>query len=522
MKNIFGYLILFFASIIANGCSKWLEATSSSQISADKLFSSRNGFHEALSGLYIDMASPDLYAKNITYYATELTWGGYVPSSTSAISDWQGRRYNTVNAKSTIKSIWTKFYNVIANANKILEELEARRNIIRDDTEYRIMRGELLAIRAYMHFDLIRLFGEYDWEGNANKYTIPYVEVYSKNETPQKNYVNTVALIEKDILEAIELLKIDPITGNAPKNFNENVNIDGYWNNRTKHLNYYAAEALSAKFYLWKNDFAKAKEYAENVIDAAIGKSVIKWLDAEAMVKAVSNDRRDWTFSTEHLFSLEITGLYSICSELLYELNAYSGTVRLLDTFVNTLYPIETYEFFKDSFHEDVRGPAMLLKYSTSGYLNYKFYGSSGQVKEYRNRMPMIRISEMYFILAEAAFIKGDFEETIRCINEIRSHRGITNSITLKYTVSDSEGIHTKTLDATDIWEIFMSEYLREFITEGPCFYFIKRVHNKSYMENINKFNRKIIHSDFMNFANNYSKFPYPAEEFTYGRIQDN
>ena len=51
-----------------SGCEKWLEATSSSQISGEQLFSERAGFHEALSGVYMLMGSGSCYGRNYTWF----------------------------------------------------------------------------------------------------------------------------------------------------------------------------------------------------------------------------------------------------------------------------------------------------------------------------------------------------------------------------------------------------------------------------------------------------------------------
>ena len=47
-----------------SSCDKRLETTPSRQLSKAKLFSSRNGFHEALTGVYLDLGSASCYGKN--------------------------------------------------------------------------------------------------------------------------------------------------------------------------------------------------------------------------------------------------------------------------------------------------------------------------------------------------------------------------------------------------------------------------------------------------------------------------
>ena len=80
-----------------------------------------------------------------------------------------------------IENIWLKAYNAIANINNELEYLEKEKSIL-DPINYAIIKGELLGLRAYVHFDLIRLFGYGNVAGREevlSKETIPYVTEYT-------------------------------------------------------------------------------------------------------------------------------------------------------------------------------------------------------------------------------------------------------------------------------------------------------------------------------------------------------
>ena len=63
----------------------------------------------------------------------------------------------------TIENIWAKAYSVIANANEALTNMEGQESSL-NEVYYHVIKGELLAIRAYMHFDLLRLYGYGDWK----------------------------------------------------------------------------------------------------------------------------------------------------------------------------------------------------------------------------------------------------------------------------------------------------------------------------------------------------------------------
>lgn len=494
------YILSAIASvaILTQSCDKWLEASSSSQVSDTKMFSTRNGFHEAVSGVYIAMGSSDCYGRNYTFFINELVGVNYSPINIITFQDWQNHTYTSSTAMAYINSMWQSGYYIIANANKILVELDKRRNVITDDTEYDLIKGEMLAARAYVHFDLLKMFGLSSWTGeNAGKKTIPYVTSYTSETTPQRTYAQTLELLQKDIDDALVCLEQDPVTGNAPENFNDNVNTDGFWDNRTRHLNYYAVKALAARVALWSEDYGNAAEYAQEVIDNALDKQqAVEWIDADEQVKYSSNDSRDWTFSCEHLFSLEVTDLYSLTSSY-----CFGGTSQYMylqqDDVESALFIRNDGEDGYDGA-EDIRGYALLLKYGGSGYSSFKFYSSSSAA--YKNRIPMIRISEMYYILALKAYIDNDYTAMQNHLFAVMKHRGYTSELI------------PESLSKSWAQVALTNEITREFIGEGQLFYWDKifcRLDIFSMLSMpLNREDATLI-------------YPYPTSETSYGHIQE-
>lgn len=493
MKNIYGLIAALSVALVSfSSCDEWLEATSDMELPADKLFETRGGFRDALSGIYIAMGDDYAYGKHYTWYSNDLTSYPFVPFSTVVLDRWQKHIYTHETLKSELSAMWQQGYFIISSANIALRELENRRNVVPSDVEYALFKGELLAIRAYVHFDLMRMFGLGNWDGdNASKLTIPYVTVYDKEPVPQKTYAETEKLLLADIEAALECLQaVDPVAGNMPENF-DSINEDGFWNNRNLHLNYYAVRALAARVYQWKNDTQKAAEHAQAVIDGAFANEAVSWVDVEALVLNTHNDTRDWTFVTEHLFSLTVPELYSKVNPYL---NTSLNTAFLLrNTLVeNILFPIVD-ATGSVAGAEDIRGTAVHLRYSALGYLCYKLYGSSVFAAAYRNRMPMIKISEMYYIVAENLIAQGDAAGAIGLLDEVRSHRGITDRLP----------------EGSDAEQELMKEYYREFVSEGRLFYWLK---HKGVTSSIDE-----------NFTVNASDliYPYPDEEINYGRVQE-
>ena len=489
MKRFIKYITVFIVLLpLFSSCDEWLEATSNTQLPAEKLFETKSGFYNALTGVYIAMGNENAYGAAYTWKYNDMVAFPYVYQSISEYSVWQTHLYTGNVAQSTFSKIWQQSYNIIANINIILRELEAHRDVITYDAEYNMIKGELLALRAYLHFDLMKLFGVSEWSAeNAGKLTVPYVTQYNKEPEIQRTYAETEELLLNDLNTAIQCLSIDPVTGNTPSDFESVANADGYWANRGKHMNYYAAKALLARVYQWKNDFENAAKEAQEVIDGALENEVVSWVDPEVLISATA-DNRDWTFSSEHLFSLEVTQLSDFMSGYMMSTNV-TQAMLIPQEFVETLlFPVSDL-----AGTVDIRGQRMTLQYASSGYLSYKFYNSTNYVSAYRNRMPMIRFSEMYYILAESYIESGNDEEALNMLEEVRLHRGITDSYSADVNAEEE----------------LMKEYYREFIGEGQLFYYLKHRH--------------ITPNIWPEFTLSEANliYLYPLDELSYGRVQE-
>ena len=66
--------------------------------------------------------------------------------------------YDHQKMKDAVSNTWVKGYALIGNINTLLEHCEKNRNVL-SDKGYHIIKGEALALRAMLHFDLLRIFG---------------------------------------------------------------------------------------------------------------------------------------------------------------------------------------------------------------------------------------------------------------------------------------------------------------------------------------------------------------------------
>lgn len=497
MKKILTkYLLPVLMAATAVSCDEWLNVTSSSELQADKLYETRTGFYEALTGVYMTMGDVSTYGGHYMWNVNNYVAYPYKVNPQILVSEIQKHVYSTTKIKSIMEQMWYNGYYLIANINIILRELEARRNVITADVEYNLFKGELHALRAMIHFDLMRMFGVNDWSGeNAAKLTVPYITEYTAEVTPQRSYAQTEILLMDDLNKAIECLKkADPIVADTGDSFESTINADGYWTNRSKHMNYYATVALAARIHQWKNDYETAAKYAQEVIDGVFYAGLVSWVDAYAIINESSDDQKNWIFSTEHLFSLDVTDLYSSLRQTFF--TSDENSLYIDESFVNFLFPPVDPKTGSVAGLEDIRGSALQLKYTGLGYVLYKYYGSTFYNVMFRNRIPMSRISEMYYIVAEHLINEGDTAGAMYQLDQVRARRGITSRL------QDS-------VDALDPSEELMKEYYREFVGEDKLFYYLKHVKAEKSLSEAFDLNASAL------------IYPYPDEEINYGRKQE-
>lgn len=221
MKNSIKYLLLSAAALAAVSCENWLDVTPPSEIRAEDHYSSAEGFQQTLIGCYLAMGEADLYGENLTWHMVEMLGRQYDARKNAAADDYDLDRYNYKTTKSTavIEKVWEKSYSVITNANDALDYIDRRKDEL-DTINYRIIKGELLAVRAYVHFDLMRLFGCSDLAGRTDlesRHTIPYLTSVDKDAAPQLTYAETLRRMIADLTEAARLLEIDPSGPGIPR-----------------------------------------------------------------------------------------------------------------------------------------------------------------------------------------------------------------------------------------------------------------------------------------------------------------
>lgn len=460
-------VILLFSVFMLAGCNDWLNVQPRSQVEETELFSSEMGFKEALAGVYSSMVNSGTYTKEMTYGFIGILGQEWDYYYSSQYQDAASYNYDAAYTTGFIRNIWANNYQGIANVNNLLAHIDERPNMFSADN-HDVIKGEALALRAFLHFDLLRCFGV-SYEVNPDMPSIPYSTMLSYRVFPQLSVREVAESALADLRAAEQLLvQHDPIvTGREITESTDN----GYLYSRELHLNYYAVKALEARIYMWSKQYQKALEAANEVI--ASGK--FTWSNVANLQAGY-----DRSLADEHIFALNnLTLKADVADEYFNEGSSRSFAVtrdRLLDYFDNATQDYRYTFLFKtgSSTHANNR---YITKYDDPSTSTNSFY---------MNKMPLIRISEMYLIVSEVQFRMGDIEGAKATLNELRKARNLP-----------------PLAEMPDDYSLeLIQEYRREFIGEGQLFFLYKRLNSET-----------ILYSDVDAVAEKVYTFPLPITE---------
>lgn len=439
IKKIFP-LIVF--ALCFSSCNKWLDVDLVNTVDEKKLFSTEQGFVDALAGAYNQLSASGLYGSRLSYEFLDVLAQYYsytnIGEAYRPIRDYD---YLNASVRSQIDAIWSDLYEVIAATNNIIAWEKQTGDVMRPEIRKQVL-GEALALRAFIHFDLLRMFSE-DIKFNHEARGIPYNKQFGVALPPSYKTAECFQLALNDLLQAKENLDgVDPVESTVPYTLADKNAADKF----VARINKYTVRAIMARLYLAKGDKENAAKYAREVIDSR----KFRLLNFPASVD-VDEGSRDILFSDEHIFSIRNSNIPS--SSLGLHFSVSSGGVT-----TPTKLPFADASSIYNANADDAR----YLLWFDGGNLN-KFV--RGNANTFFPKIPLIKLSEMYLILAESLY-DTDRNACLEFINTLRRSR-IRNATDLFY------------ISRENIFE----EIKREFVGEGQLFFAYKRL-NKAIANN--------------------------------------
>lgn len=484
-------------TLTLSACNKWLDVTPENQPTEEQIFASSEGTRSALNGLYRAMASPSLYGKDMTFGIVDaisqqydLNRGPQVTQEEKYIAAGN-LQYDNSRLMPDLDKMWLDAFNVIANANNIIQKVQEKPIDFfpEGEMEKNMIHGEALAVRAMLHFDMLRLYAPAPVNDDGANY-VPYVDVYP-NTIPTP--IAVAPFLERVIedLEAAQKLVVEWDTSAIGKGtlydansrfynsfhyateiYNKHAQYEDFFKGRGYRLHHYAIKALLARVYNYKGDQEKAFEYASAVMNTEIadtwgGKGKPFASDSYNGAMSTSWDSKtDLKTGSNLIFALHNA---KAVDEFLLENHfkpSFSGDGSYPTWFVINSDAQKTFESYDgtDESATDYRSRFLIYKANSQHPISGKYYISTNIATREKNAMvvPAIRSTEMRYIIAEYQAKNGDFASASQTIAAIRSVRGLSSS----RQVSN--------------WQEFQEELIRdarrEYISEGQLFYLYKRL----------------------------------------------
>lgn len=458
-KIIYRFVCIALCSLVMHSCNSWLDVQPTDRQTEAQTYSSVSGFYSAMNGIYTKLNSKYSYGEHLSYNMVEILAKRFViANSTNELGTAiQAYSYSDRKVVELLQNIWETNYNIILNCNIVLANAELKKNML-GEKDYSLIKGEMLALRAFIHFDMLRLFGPVYVLTPDNK-AIPYNTFADATVSPiltAKEVIFDHILV--DIAAAEELLaKHDPVITEGPLSQKIESDLAIYsdsniYKYRQLRFNYYALLTLKARVQLYAGEKASALATAKSVITS---ESVANFFPSVSSSLIVSNTNPDRMFTSETFF-----GMYNKERNL-----AFRSVFDPETAGNNLLQPKKDYvqsTLFR-GMAADYRLTSQWIIPSTSANTTKalaKHKDIADKLLFYSTFVPLVRLSEMYLIAAETEPVVAD---------------GLAHLNKLRVQMRGNVGAPLKVTSASALNTEIMMEYIREFYGEGQLFFYYKR-----------------------------------------------
>jgi len=456
MKKTFLIILPVLAVLSLGSCKKWLDVKPSNQISDEELFKDADGIRVALNGIYQNMGDAELYGRQLTWGLNSALGQDYTANTISLeYQKVMDRLFTDPAVTPGTSKTWGTAYTTIANINKLLKVMDTKdssffplRNV-----EKNLITGEALALRALLHFELLRLFAPAPVNDNAGKY-LPYQTTYPAPITAPSSTSDIAKHIIEDLVKAQSLVaQNDTITNKAAMSGKLGTLMLGgsgvggvFFGYRMNRLNYVAIHALLARVYLYIGDRTNAKKEAEYVYKDFSPTGRLKW----------------WAFTTE-ANSKGLNRYTKLADDIIlafYDPNLIVNTknARLNGANILTYTLADAANWFPGT-ERDYRTNLVDAGISAKWL---ETTSTAQNVPQQNTLLPVLRFSEIYYIYSECLYEEGNTTDALKVFNELRIARGKTTT----FSDASRDGFYNE----------LMNEYRREFIAEGQTVFAFKRL----------------------------------------------
>jgi hypothetical protein len=436
-------------------CEKILDKDPVDKLSLEDLFKDVNGSKTALSGAYRNLLSTELYHGNLMIYP-DLIAGNLKYSKTINIQLNDIYNLTQIANSSSLNTTYAKLYDQLNNLNNIVKYTPTANGLT---TEKNRILAEAKCLRAFAHFDLLRVFAKpYNFTSNASHLGIVInlkPQLLFDPSPVRLTVAESYDAIINDLTEALILFdSSSPIFSKGAS--------QTYFSKNT-------AKALLAKVYLYANNFTKAFELSDDVINNGGYTLLSNSLYVNSWAGRTPSSESIFELALETEFSGNSVGSYYEAANV-GGYRMFAATNDLLNLYSNT----------------DVRGnPSLFTNVTISGvpYFFTKKYAAGSTLA---TPVKVLRLSEIYLIRAEASAEKTspDFTQANSDLN-ILMKRADPSAATANY------------LNKTDLVNAILLERRKELAFEGNLFFDLMRKGKDISRNDCNASTCSVLNSDY-------------------------
>jgi starch-binding outer membrane protein, SusD/RagB family len=354
--------ILLLTLVLASSCKKsFLDREPYGGLPTSDAIKTVEDMEAAVNGIYAVLRSPNLYGRTIPLIGDLLSDNVYISSDNSnRYLEFMQLSYTVANGNAS--GIWQSAYNAILNANNVIDcSLQGTEEIDQ-------FRGEALALRALMYFELAKHFCRPYTVDGPSALGVPIILKYDPFKKPARNTLGEVyQQIQADFTAAIPLLTIQRPSG---------------------YITEYAAKGLLARMHQFKGEWGSALALAEDVIDNS-GYGLLN----------ISSFQSYWSSNTPRNDGTET--LFEVVNDLVG--NADIDALAYFydqDGYGDALAAQALYNLYAPT---DIRRSLILTFSPTRGNVKVvNKYPNTTQPD--KDEVKIIRMSEVFLIAAEAAY----------------------------------------------------------------------------------------------------------------------
>lgn len=419
-------MITLLALVVGSGCKKLINPTPEYQIDASRPLENIDQAEFAATGMYAALRSVQLYSSNndaLSAYAAlpDIMSDNLVETFESLGNQRTFSEWTYSSDDGNIDAMWTASYQVIARTNLILRDIDKFSGT--NPLAVNRIKGQALALRAHMHFSLLRYFSP-SYRRNSDSLAVPYVKVYDIKFKPARNtvkecYDNILA----DLNQAKVLLaNIDhPVNSNGDRGLLDVTGVNGL----LARVNFFAGQ--------WNDAITAANAAIAAKPLAAPGDFLNIWTDQSTSEVLWSVNFTSATEGTPYggvFFTPRSTNIYRPSNDLL--------------ALYNKATDIRYTAYFATIGSKTI--VAKHLGANDDGAVNWK----------------VLRTGEMYLIRAEAYYMLNNEALALQNLNALRAAR-VT-------------GIAPGTETGITLFNALQTERRKELAFEADRFFTLKRL----------------------------------------------